>query len=494
MEAHLYLEAKLPMVGSATDFTYKWCVNMGLDQPAAARMALAVDEILTDIVLYAYRSETGYVEIWYQYKFNEIEIIIQEKGEPFYPDKHVYSPEKAIHKNNFEGAALLTVQKMTDYFIILNRGKDGKEFRLVKQFPSIDIRERMLADSDRDDKEPVIGDEHNYLLTPVTSEDAEDIAKLIYRSYSYSYAKEELYYPKRIEVAIIHEHKFGTIVRTDSGGPAGYFAVVKSTDSMIGEVGEAVVSPPHRKQGLMKRMMNNLIDMSRQRGLLGLFGEALTIHIYSQKVNEKFGFSSTAILIAKSQKRKFKGMDFEVANNISAVVDFLPLTGQWPKSVIIPETYRELFIEIYSGFKNYGGGLPDLTMEKAKTGDTDLDLTIFYEKSSALIIVRNIGNSFEASCRRILRSIDEMDPASVYVDLPLNEQKTDAIIQWLKAEGFILAGLMPLFHNETDYLRMQRIREDIDFDKILTHSMMATKIKEAIKNDYHANRKEQAKA
>jgi anti-sigma regulatory factor (Ser/Thr protein kinase)/GNAT superfamily N-acetyltransferase len=494
MEAHLYLEAKLPMVGSVTDFTYKWCVNMGLDQTEAARMALAVDEILTDIVLYAFREETGYAEIWYQYTFSEIEIIIQEKGEPFDPEKHVYSSEKAIRENDFEGASFECVRKMTDHFLFLNRGKDGKEFRLVKQFFSKDIRDRLPEIAETEEADQDISEDDNYLLTPVTSEDAEDIAKLIYRSYGYSYSKEDLYFPRRIEMAIRHEYKFGTIVRTMSGGPAGYFAVVKSTDSLIGEIGEAVVSPHHRKRGLMKRMLNKLIEMSRQRGLIGLFGEALTVHTYSQKVNEKFGFKSTAMVLAKSPRRIFKGMDTESADIVSVVIDFLPLTKRWRKPDSLPDTYKDLLTDIYSQFEHQSVESSSLITTKTASEITDINLTIYYEKYSALIIVRDVGATFEASCSRMLRSIGELKLASVYVDLPLNDKRTNSAIIWLKERGFIFAGLMPMFHRQSDYLRLQRIDADVDFDRILTHSEISTRIKEVIKHEYAANNKEQAEA
>jgi len=290
-------------------------------------------------------------------------------------------------------------------------------------------------------------------------------------------------------MAIRHEYKFGTIVRTVSGGPAGYFAVVKSTDSMIGEVGHAVVSPPHRKRGLMKRMMNKLIEMSRQRGLLGLFGEALTIHTFSQKVNEKFGFKSTALVIATSPKRTFKGMETELSDIMSVVIDFLPLTKRWRKPIILPETYANLLSEIYSQFEH----VPKVTAGKEKSDSepikTNLDLNISYEKNSVLIIVRDVGSTFEASCKRLLRSIEELEMTSVYIDLPLNESRTNSAIQWLKEREFILAGLMPLFHKETDYFRMQRIRAEVDFDIIQTYTEIAGKLKETIKNEYNAIQK-----
>ncbi len=491
MEAHLYLEAKLPMVGSVTDFTYKWCVNMGLDENEAARMALAVDEILTDVVLYAFKEETGYVEIWYQYTFSEIEIIIQENGEPFEPECHSYSSEQAISEGNFEGASFECVRKMTDHFLFLNHGMHGKEYRLVKQFDSLDIRERIEAQVDDYKNETDLAEENYYLLTPATTEDAEDIAKLIYRSYGYTYLKDDLYFPKRIEMAIRHEYKFGIIVRTMSGGPAGYFAVVKSTDSRIGEVGEAVVSPQHRNRGLMKRMLNKLIEMSRRRGLLGLFGEALTVHTYSQKVNEKFGFKSTAMVIAKTPKRTFKGMDTENTDIISVVIDFLPLIRQWERPVFIPENYRDILTDIYAQFKI--PFIPSARKQKPakELKDSELNLKIFYEKSSALIVANNIGSAFEASCNRLLRSVEELNLTSVYVDLPLNGLRIDSAIQWLRENRFIFSGVMPLFHRESDYLRLQRIEAEIDFEKIQTHSSISQKIKKLVEYEYNEIQKKQ---
>ncbi|MDZ7805956.1 MAG: GNAT family N-acetyltransferase [Gracilimonas sp.] len=485
MEAHLLLEARLPMLGSATDFTYKWCVNMGLERDDAARMALATDEVLTDILLHGYKNESGYIEIWFQYTFSEIEIAIQEKGEPFDPEKYRYDPEKAIKDHDFEGAALMTIRKMTDQFLFLNRGKDGKEFRLVKQFTSSHIKDMLpehLDPEDLDEPEP----DCDYLLTPATSEDAEDIAKLIYRSYSYTYSKEDLYFPKRIETAIKHEYKFGTIVRTESGGPAGYFAVIKSTDSMIGEVGEAVVSPNHRSRGLMKKMMNELIKMSNQRGLKGLFGMASTFHIISQKVNDKFGFKSTALILAKSPQKLYKGMTSETSEIVSVVMDFLPLTKLWKKPVILPEVYKDILSEVYAQFTKQNQTISSADPAASGTDQTDLGLTINYETQNVLITVKDYGKTFETSCLRLFRSIEELNLNAIYIDLPLNDHRINNAIKWLKEQEFIFSGLMPLFHHENDFMRMQKIMAETDFDKIKTYTDIAGKLKEIIKQEYNA--------
>ncbi len=489
MDAHLYLEVTLPMLEPATDFTYKWCVNMGLVDDDAAKMTLAVDEVLTNILLHAYKPETGYVELWFQYTFSEIEITIWEKGEPFDPDRYIYSAEKAINENDFEGAALETIRQMPDHFLFLNLGKDGKEFRLVKKFADSLISD--LASSGRDSdivssEQELAGD---YKVAQVTVNDAEDIAKLIYRSYIYTYSKEDLYFPRRIEIAIMNEYKFGTMVRTKQNEPAGYFAVIKSTDSLIGEVGEVVVSPEHRRKGLMKIMMNELISMSRQKGLLGLFGMAVTTHLFSQKVNAKFGFKSTALILATSSRSVYKGLDTKPSVTASVVLEFLPLIRRWRRPITIPELYKELLTEIYGQFEKQPSSPSQQNQPDSGSGKTDLKLNILYEKNSAVIIVLNMGTTFETSCLRMFRSIEELNLTSVYIDLPLNQNPLDKAITWLKEQQFILGGLMPLFHRETDYLRMQRILKDVDFETIETHTEIAFKIKERIKSEYDALQK-----
>lgn len=487
MEAHLLLEAKLEMIGSVTDFTYKWCVNMGLDQQSASRMSLSLDEILTNIVLYAFKGEKGYVEIWYQYSPSEIELIIQEKGEPFDPGKYFYDPEKAIADNDFKGASLKTVRQMADDFLFLNRGKDGKEYRLIKKFRFPHILDIVPSDYDfnGEDEHAESGSEQNFLVTPVTSEDAEDIAKLIYRSYSYSYPKEDLYFPQRIETAIRNEYKYGTIVRTESGRPVGYFAVVKSTDSMIGEVTEAVVSPAFRNRGMMKKMMLNLIEMSRQRGLSGLFGMALTNHIFSQKVNSKYGFKSAALVISKTGKRIFKGMEKSHLDMVSVVLDFLPLKKQWMRPPVVPEAYDELLSEIYAQFDDLHPVLSDYEPEISRMKKTDMGLSINYESQSALITVKTYGATFEGSCTRMLKSIQEITINSLYIDLPMDDGYIDSAIPWLKKNGFILSGLMPFFHQEQDHLRMQKISNKVNFRDIQTFTEIAGKLKMVIQNEYN---------
>jgi len=494
MEGHLYLEARIGMVESATDFTYKWCVNMGLDAGESARMALAVDEVLTDIILYAYPGEKkGYMELWFQYSLSGIEIIINETGEPFDPELHPYSREKSIATGDFEGAGLEIARRMTDHFLFLNRGKNGKEFRLVKHFFNSHIGKLIDTDATvcwQGANDPP-GDE-TYHYISVSSGDEEDIAKLIHASYEYTYGKDDLYFPKRIETSLRYGYKFGVMAKTSGGIPAGYFAVIRNPDSHIGEVGEAVVAPHHRKRGLMKRMLQELIELSRQKGLIGLYGLALTIHTISQKVNEQFGFKSTALILAKSPGAIYKDLREDYPQRISMIADFMPLTDSWDSPVYLPGKYHSVLSAIYEQFDRH----PTLrTIPKnisREEAPTDLNLKIYYESDTALIVVYVIGRTFEATCQAMLKSIEELRLAAIYVDLPLNHPWSEPAVDWLHNQEFILSGLMPLHHREQDFFRMQKIDAELDFDLIDVHTKTARLLKGIISHEYRTVQKKQA--
>ncbi|HMB99108.1 MAG TPA: GNAT family N-acetyltransferase, partial [Balneolaceae bacterium] len=323
------------------------------------------------------------------------------------------------------------------------------------------------------------------LVTPVTTSDAEDIAKLIYKSYNYTYNKEEMYFPKLQETALQQGYKFGTIVRTSQGGPVGYFAVIRNTDSLVGEIGEAVVAPEHRKRGLMKRMINELIDMSKERGLLGLYGFALTVHIVSQIVNQKFNFKNTAILLSNLYGASFKGFDEHYPQPVSVIADFLPLYSRRTNSVYLPGSYEPILKEIYSQFEASPAinKLPE-NIEKPFE-ETELKLNISYSGNTATIVCYQYGKTFENSCASILKSLSGLKLNAIYIDLPLDHPWIDNAVNWISGQGFIFSGLMPLIHSEKDFFRMQKIQTTLDFNLIHTKPEMAAKLKNIVSKEYH---------
>ena len=480
MEARLQLHTDPGVIGAATDFAFTWGRNAGLPRDKALRWALAVDELVTDIVRFAFRHEQGTFTLIFRRDLSSVELVARELGEPFDPERHRYDPERACNEGDFDGAGLHLMRNLVDDFVFLNRGREGKEFQLVQHIPSEHIDEQALAS-------PLAGAtthsraDANYHLELATPADAEDIAKLIYRTYGYSYAKETLYFPDQIERALRQGDKFGVIVRTDSGEPVGSFAVLRSTDSEIGEVGEAVVSEGHRRRGLMTRMLNRLIDEAQARGLRGAFGEAVTVHTISQRVNQHFGMHSTALLLATFRIQRFRGFADDYPQPVSVVIDFRPLVDVDRVTAYLPDPYADLLTNIYAdlGMAVTTPPAPPPVHPPAST----IDVHINHRDRHATLVVETFGADLIAQVEQTIDDLHDENLHVVYVDLPLDDAGTLEATPRLREIGFVLAGLMPMFHQQRDYLRMQRLFTELDFDLIQVHSDRAHTLKQTIQEE-----------
>ena len=476
-EVNLKVKSKIELIEPIVDFCYRWGINSDLSQKEASEFALALNELVTDIILFAYPEEEGEFNIEFNNFRTHLKIIVSELGEPFDPNRHQYSLEKVLKDENFEGAGFRLIQNLVDDFIFLNKGKNGKEYRIIKNIKHKHITE--IFEEEEIKKEEELTENIEYCLSTVTEDDAEDISKLIYRVYGYTYPKEEMYFPDKVKLALRQGKKFGVIVRTNTGEAVGYFAVIMSTDSKIGEVGEAVVSPKHRGKGLMKSMMKALIDLAKSRGLLGLFGEAVTVHTISQKVNAKFNFKSTALLLGMFPSYiKYKNLAENYPQRISVVIDFLPFYKDEIKEVYLPTEYSKILKEIY---ENLGYKIVNLKAKKLELKQlSHIDTNISYKFGHAILIVRKYGKDFEIQLQRRINDLKQKGIEAIFIDVPLDDPFTKSVVPILKKFGFIFAGLMPLFHREKDYLRMQMILTEINPEIIYVYSDIAKKIKRKI--------------
>ncbi|MFO7799754.1 MAG: GNAT family N-acetyltransferase, partial [Rhodohalobacter sp.] len=344
MVCRLQIPTNEQNIAPVCDFTTSWCLNHGLSKVESIRFTVAVSELVTDIILFAYpENSRENFEIEYHYSFPNLEIVVSELGEPFDPDKHTYDAKKAREESNFEGAGLLLMKELSDEFSFINKGKEGKEFRLSKKIEIHDIDELLQQSAslrepevDRDQQENPHKNIDEFTVSRIRSADAEEIAKIFYRTYEYSYFKEDMYLPKKIEEAVLSKEKLGVIARKEDGEAIGYFGVMQKEDSDIAELGEAIVTPSYRRNGVMTSMMNHLIEILKDQGVTALFAKAVTNHLVSQKVNHKFGYETTAILLALSENIKYKGFDEDYPQPISAALEFLPLIYPKQKSVYLP--------------------------------------------------------------------------------------------------------------------------------------------------------------
>ncbi|WP_138431009.1 GNAT family N-acetyltransferase [Fodinibius saliphilus] len=490
MDIQLHISTDEEVITPICDFTYSWCLNCGLPAEDATRFTIAVSELISDIILFAYPHERkAYFDLTFKDTLSNIEVVVSEAGEPFDPDRHGYDPNQAREQANFEGAGFRLIRRFCDEFLFINRGKEGKEFRLSKALDVHDLDEMLELSRSKKPEEPdqkghVQPTEVDYTISQIGPSDAEDIAKLIYRTYEYSYSKEDLYYPKKIEKTLLSKEKLGVITRDNNGLAIGYFAVLRKADSNIAEVGEAVVSPDYRRQGIMSNMMEHLITTAREQKIEGLYGKAVTLHPVSQRVNHKYDFITTALMLAESNNIIYKGFDEEYPQPVSVVLDFLPLFSFKKKKVVyLPHQYADILLETYDELNI--AVTQDYNPDPKMAEQSDIELTIDYQDNTSLIIVKKYGSDFKTVLSDMIKSLQEQEnPNAIYIDLPLENSATPEQFKIVKSLDFIYCGLAPMFHNESDYLRLQKINIPLNLELIEIFSSFGQRIKNHITDEY----------
>lgn len=493
MDVQLHISTDEQIISPLCDFSYSWCLSCGLSDIEATRFTIAVSELISDIILFAYpQGNRGHFDLTFTHTLSDVELIVSEVGEPFDPDQHRYNPEKAVKEGDFEGAGFRLIRRFCDEFLFINKGKEGKEFRLSKKVSVHDLDQLLQLSRSRQPASSKLQDdkisEEQFDVKKITPADAEDIAKLIYRTYEYTYTKEDLYFPKKIEKAVLGQQKLGVITRNEAGEAIGYFAVLKKQDSNVAEVGEAVVSPAYRRRGIMSKMMEQLIVTAREQNLGGLFGKAVTLHPVSQRVNSKYGFITTALMLAETDNVVFKGFDEQYPQPVSVVIDFLPLSIPPRKTVYLPTEYSDILQETYEQLD-----IPILIKESSSSEfaeKSNIQLTINYSDSTSLIIVNKYGPDFHTVLSDMLESLQKQEsPNAIYIDLPLENPATPTQFNKIKDLGFFYCGLAPQFHYESDFLRLQKIHTEVDLELVDIYSEFGLKLKTTIASEYDRDTK-----
>ena len=485
MDVKLTFPSAPQMIAGMSDLVYNWGINGGLKDAEACGLAVGSSELITDIMRFAYDQRDEEIEMRLRATMSQVEVIVRETGAPFRPERYIYDIKNVQEHNDFTGAGLHLIEHYTDDFIYINRGKQGKEFRLIKRVSDPHIAELMGPEPVVDQMvEPETG--HTYTVDLIRPDEADDISKLIYRVYRHSYFKDVLYYPKKLQAAIERGDKFGAIARTENGEPCGYFAVIRNADANIGEVGEALVLTAHRKRGLMKRMLQLLIDESARQKLLAVFGEANAAHIFSQRANARFNMKSTALLLAQMPPMQMSGIASEqTAQAVSAVIEYVALLPMARRSVYLPAEYSDLLMRIYQQFD------VEVELNSPSAGwkpgqECALDIQVNTTNAFVLIVIRRYGADLIEALKAAKVDLINQGILTINVDLPLETEGTAHVTDQLRSIGFVFGGLMLFFHDDRDYLRMQHTVVELDFDKICTYTDIASEMRSLIQQELHA--------
>jgi GNAT superfamily N-acetyltransferase/anti-sigma regulatory factor (Ser/Thr protein kinase) len=314
-----------------------------------------------------------------------------------------------------------------------------------------------------------------------TPEDAEAIAQLLYENYHLSYVHADFYRPRYLMDALASGELLSTIAIHD-GRVIGHHALMPLAGVPSAETGAAVVHSAYRGLGIFGRLFEHTLDAACERGLASVFGDAVTIHPFSQRAERSHGYRETALQLGMVPGlTTMRGFGGEGSGRRTATLRSYRSFDEHSRQVALPAPYRELLESVYV---NVGLSIEARAEPSLLEGDP-VTAKLDEPRSLGFLRVRRwdeeTATALEAAVHHLLsRHVD-----AVYVDVDLVAvSAVNKATAELNELGFFAAGLVLHGPDGHDHLRLQLLdSEDIELDEIICDSSFAEALRRRVLED-----------
>jgi N-acetylglutamate synthase-like GNAT family acetyltransferase/anti-sigma regulatory factor (Ser/Thr protein kinase) len=433
------------------------CETLPLTQSDTQALLDSMEELIHNAVIHAYKGERGYIEIALHPFKTGLRIDVHDWGIPMSHKKH-----KSVPLEKDASLGFNRIYDLVDAFEYHNLGKEGKKFVIIKYASHPWLKQTYLSIQDalrfeKEEKE-VVDPNVPITIREFSEGDEEGVAYLIYKNYGHSYIKDLFYYPQKI--LEFHGKKFYSVVAESNNRIVGHFAFILVPESTIAEIGIVVVDPLFKGKGIMNRMIELILKKAEDIGLDAVFGEAIMYHTFSQKSNLSHGFSESALMLGKTP------VDITIESNEltkkykrGSVLVGYRFFHKLPKSLYLPKVYRD---QVKTTYLNAG---ISFTKKNKKTHKVPEHIFLSYQfdppTNIATIRVDRYGKDFKHKFLLLVSQLRAKHCDMIYADISLeNIPQINKVVKIMNKRGFFYSGIMFLYHEKEDYLRLQLKHSD----------------------------------
>lgn len=455
--ARVTLAAESDYVAAALALLREAGTRLGLAAPDVDGLARAAGEVALNVIAHAFEpGQRSTFDIVLLRQPGRIVVAIEDQGLPF-----DYADLQAGARSALAAPSLAAT---ADAVHFTNLGPRGNRVEIVKRLSFEHIETRVEPRDERAAAPPPAPPDVPITLRPMTADDAVGVARCTYRCYGYSIPDQFLYYPDHLR-EMLHGGLLEVCVAvTGEGEIVGVLTVeLDHPGAVVGNLGEAMVDPRFRGHGLFERMITLTRQRAAEKGMFGLFGEAVTVHLFSQKGNIALGGTETGVQLGDEAPVTMKQIDDGTPRKRTATILYYLKTGDGPaRAIHTPPQHRAMIERIYrqGGFRRTlepATGLPP-----ELPASSQVKVGIYPEWSEAAIRVTACGRDLPELVRFRLRELCLRHIAWIGLDLPLSDPAVPSLCAPLEALGFFFAGVVPELA-DGDVLRLQYLNEvDVD--------------------------------
>ncbi|MGC8660303.1 MAG: GNAT family N-acetyltransferase, partial [Desulfomonilaceae bacterium] len=292
----------------------------------SAQEAFEIGKLAKDILEYLFTIDGSPREA----KNLKVSIFVEE-DEFFVSLEHKGLPIELKGDNSIDVSpfSLSISSPAVDKVKLINRGKEGQSLQLVKRLPTGRSDHQLVLDSplklSRANPDTLV--DRDIEIRMIQPDEGLKLARCFYRVYGYTYGLGYVYSPDLLNVLIGSRRLFSAVAVDKSGEIVAHGAMkLSKPEDRVGELISLAVDPEFRGMGLATRIHLHLMDYAKKIGLMGVFGEAVTIHPFSQRLCSALGGKETAIMLGYIPPANYKRIASDSHKRRQlAIVYFFPL-------------------------------------------------------------------------------------------------------------------------------------------------------------------------
>ncbi|MFC1904492.1 GNAT family N-acetyltransferase [Chloroflexota bacterium] len=463
--ARITLVAKIEILPAVVSFVREISIKLGLADNDIGRLELVVEEACMNVIKHAFDpGEQGSFDVVILRKPGKVVVAVEDQGLPF--------DFRRFDTNKESGLGVILMKAFADEINFQNLGRRGNRVEFTKNLPYKDV-EAYISEKEKDRALPIPPVPRDIPLTIrlMEPDDSVDLARCVYRCYGYTYANSDVYFPDKVRELLKSGLLISHVALDPDGDVIGHLAIRKEyPEAKTGERGQAVVDPRYRGHGLLKKLVSYSVAHAKYMGMYGTYGEAVTVHTYSQKAALSIGARETGVLLGFIPATMlFRKIQEEHRQQRQAAILFYTRINEEPwRDVYPPFHHQAILRRIYerNNFKRNIMNALDVKEQADVSPTSQVDIKVQTEANWAFMFVAQYGADLEELVKFRLRELCLRRIDCIYIDLPLSHPSTQKFCASLEMLGFFFAGVIPEM-SEGDVLRLQYLNNvDIDQDNI----------------------------
>jgi len=462
----LSISGEKNIIPAVCAFIREIALKEGFSPEEAGKLELVMDEACLNVIEHALKgNENEYFDVYIERRPGQFVMAVEDRGIPM--------DMKKVEAGEETGLGMILMKNYTDRMNFINLGKGGKRVEFIKEFVRPTFENSSIESSALKDEAPEMAP----MDTPITirlmePEDSVGLIKCMYNVYGYTYL-EFVYFPEKISEML----KEGTLISMVAVAPDGKIIGHQGLkrehkDSTIAEIAMGAVDPVYRGRQLFKKLKDKAFSYIREKGLYGLYGEAVANHAYSQKANNALGGRETGILLGYGpQNIAFKSINEKEEDRITTILFYTRLNEEPERVVYLPFHHQGIIRKIYD-YGKFKRIIKTLTPREQVElpEESQVNIKTVVDGKMAFLQVIRYGQNFEELIQSHLKNLCINNFAYISIDLPLANPSTPLFCAGLEFMGFFFAGLIPEF-SDGDIFRLQYLNNfSINTEKIVVVS------------------------